>query len=363
MRILHTESSCGWGGQEIRIVSESEGLAEMGYEVIILCDRESSFRARAKLTKVSLVQGNIAKKSILCLFETWRLIREIKPDLIVTHSSTDSWLVAVSLLFTLSPMPVIRCRHVSAPVKDSRLTRWLYQTSSHIVTTSNDIKSHLQTTLGIDQSLITSIPTGVDPGMFAQLNGRSCGRKNLGIDQDSFVILMVATLRSWKGHKFVLSALEATTLDKFDLLVVGDGPQMTSLVSQVERSELLSKVHFLGHQDQVEKYFSVADCFCQPSIKNEGVSQSVLQAFLAKVPVVATAVSGLNQVVDDKTAVVVRPENVLDLKEAFEIVARDPAFIHSKVEQGFNNVSLNYTRDEMLRRIDEIYSSFHRPGS
>ena len=363
MRILHTESSRGWGGQEIRIVSESEGLAEMGYEMIILCDRDSSFGSRAKLTKVSLVQGNIAKKSILCLFEMWRLIRQIKPDLIVTHSSTDSWLVAVSLLFMPNPMPIIRFRHVSAPVKDNWLTRWLYQTSSHIVTTSNDIKSHLQMTLGIDQSLITSIPTGVDPEMFSQIKRSSCIRENLGVDQDSFVILMVATLRSWKGHKFVLSALETIELEKFDLLVIGDGPQMVSLVSQVEESGLLGKVHFLGHQDQVEKYFLVADCFCQPSIKNEGVSQSVLQAFLAKLPVVATSVSGLNQVVDDETAIVVSPENIDDLKEAFELVVRAPVLVRAKVEQGFKKVSVNYTRAEMLSRIDEIYSSFHRPGS
>lgn len=355
MRILHTESSLGWGGQEIRIVSESEGLAALGHQVAIGCDRRSQFQLRGAVSETQLLVGNIARKRFSCLVSMYCLIRRNCPDIIITHSSTDSWLVAVALLFVPFRPKLIRCRHVSAPINKGAATRWLYKRADHIITTSKDIKSEISSRLRIEQARVTSIPTGISPATLITKEKPSDIRAEIGVDESAFIVLMVATLRSWKGHAYVVSALAELQDKNMVLVIVGDGPQMGPLKLQVSELGICELVRFVGHQSCVAKFFKVADCFCQPSIRNEGVSQSILQAFFAKVPVIGTRVSGLAEVVNDKTAIVVEPESALSIAEALKRVNSQEIEVKSRVDEGYELVCDKFSYQTMIDRLKKIY--------
>src|SRR5260221_6106466 len=124
--IVHTESSLGWGGQEISILSEAKALMGRGHEVSLLCPPESRINAEAAAWNVPAVALPIAKKrpaGVKCLLEWFRLNR---CDVVSAHSSTDSWLAALALAVLRRPRPVIRTRHLSAPVPRNAPTRGAY---------------------------------------------------------------------------------------------------------------------------------------------------------------------------------------------------------------------------------------------
>ena len=116
MRIVHTESSLGWGGQEIRILSESQGLARRGHEVSLLCPREARIFDEAPRWGLQPTALPIGRKSLrgFSVLRDW--LKKNPCDVISTHSSTDSWLSALALASLGGPVPMVRTRHISAPV-------------------------------------------------------------------------------------------------------------------------------------------------------------------------------------------------------------------------------------------------------
>ena len=95
MNIVHTEASCGWGGQEIRILEESRGLIERGHAVCVLCPPESRIFEEGPKRGVPTIALPIGRKNLKGLFALRRWLKQNPVDVINTHSSTDSWLIAM----------------------------------------------------------------------------------------------------------------------------------------------------------------------------------------------------------------------------------------------------------------------------
>ncbi|MFL6572267.1 MAG: glycosyltransferase family 4 protein, partial [Burkholderiales bacterium] len=223
MRIAHTEASLGWGGQEIRILSEAKGLIGRGHEVVLLCPAEARIYAEAPAWSVPAVALPIGKKRPKGVSALMRWFRKNRCDLLSTHSSTDSWLGAFALLLMGRPFPMVRTRHISAPVPRNPLSRWLYtRATAQIVTTGELLKKELVERNGYPARRIESVPTGIDPRRFRP-GDRAEARRRLGLPQDATLVGIVATLRSWKGHLFLIDAF-AELPGTLMLVIVGDGP-------------------------------------------------------------------------------------------------------------------------------------------
>ena len=93
MKILHTEASCGWGGQEIRILEEARGLIERGHDVQLVCPPEARIFVEAARFGVPVTALPIARKRPGGVIALRYWLARHRPDVINTHSSTDSWLV------------------------------------------------------------------------------------------------------------------------------------------------------------------------------------------------------------------------------------------------------------------------------
>ena len=251
-----------------------------------------------------------------------RVINEAKPDLIVCHSSTDSWLVTIAKSIWFKHVALVRVRHVRADVRPGLLNRWFYSRASFIVSTSEDIRRHLIACLELDPLFIESVPTGVDIEKFELgdhqlLATASDSQRRLQIGLSDFVLVMVSTLRSWKGHEYVIRAMKS--LPGCRLIIVGDGPQEDNLRKIVLEEGVADRVTFCGFQLDVAPILTMAAVFLQPSLANEGVSQSLLQAGAMGIPVIASNIGGLNEViVHNETGLLVEPKSVTDIVRAVE---------------------------------------------
>ena len=207
LRIVHTESSLGWGGQEIRILSESQGLIRRGHRVTLLCPPQARIHAESANWGVPVVGLPIDRKRPRCLRALIGWLRANRCDVVNTHSSTDSWLAALALAILGHPMPIVRTRHISAPVPRGPLSRWLYmRAAARVITTGEALKRQLVEHNGFDASRIDSVPTGIDAGRFRP-GERKASRARFGLPHDKILVGIAATLRSWKGHVFLIEAM------------------------------------------------------------------------------------------------------------------------------------------------------------
>jgi glycosyltransferase involved in cell wall biosynthesis len=204
MHIVHTESSCGWGGQEIRVLEEAAGMLEHGHQVTLLCPREAPIHAAAARRGVPAAALPIARKGVGGIGAMRAWLARNRSDVLNSHSSTDSWLAALSLL-GLRPRPVlVRTRHISAAVPDNLATRWLYQSATRrIVTTGERLREQLIRDNRFRPESIISVPTGIDLARYAPAD-RAQAKLRLGLDPTQACIGIVATLRSWKGHRYLV---------------------------------------------------------------------------------------------------------------------------------------------------------------
>ncbi len=355
LSIVHTESSLGWGGQEIRILSEAQGLIGRGHEVRLLCPPESRIHAEAAAWNVPAVALPIAKKrpaGVKCLLEWFRLNR---CDVVSAHSSTDSWLAALALAVLGRPCPMIRTRHISAPVPRNALTRWLYtRATSRIVTAGEALKKELVERNGFPAARIESVPTGVDAGRFKP-GERAAARAALGLPADKTLIGIVATLRSWKGHRYLVEAL-AGLPDSVALVIVGDGPQREALEALVDERKLRSRARFAGNQRDVLPWLQGLDVFVLPSYANEGVPQALLQAMLVGLPCVTTYAGSIGELaVHGQTALVVRPQDVQSLRDAIEKLIGNEILKKQLGEAARRHCRERFSYDRMLDRMETIY--------
>jgi len=349
MNIVHTESSLGWGGQELRILSEAQGLSRRGHLLTLLCPPEARIYSEAPRFDLRTVALPLGRK-------TWAGVRALKHwltqnscDVLSTHSSTDSWLSAVAVLG--KRVPIVRTRHISAAVPRNPLSRWLYSRPARIVTAGEALRRELIERNGIAPERIESVPTGADTNRYRP-GDRAAARAQCGLPPEKLLVGIVATLRSWKGHRFLLEALPETAT----LVIVGDGPQREALTARVAELGLKDRVIFAGNQRDVVPWMQALDVFALPSYANEGVPQALVQAMLVGLPCVTTPVGSISELaIDGQTALVVPPRDVPALRAALARLGQDQQ-LRSKLGTAARvHCEATMSVERMLDKMEAVY--------
>lgn len=359
LNIVHTESSCGWGGQEIRILEESRGLIERGHNVTIVCPAEATIFTRARDWGVKTVAVDLREKRWpnFKALRAWLLENRIEIDVLNTHSSTDSWLVALAnLSFGKSKIPVVRTRHISAPVANSFANRWLYgKAAQHIVTTGESLRHELIDGLGLSPDRVQSIFTGINTKRYVP-GDKSAAREKLGLEKNCTWIGIVATLRSWKGHKYLLDSIKELNDPNIRLAIVGDGPQREKLQQRVIEHGMVKQVFFAGNQRDVVPWLQAFDVFVLPSYANEGVSQAVMQAMAVGLPVITTPIGSSGDIIKPgMTGYMVTPKSSKAITQVIRKLVDDPREAARVGEQARTFAVDNCGLERMLTRMEAVF--------
>ena len=360
LRIIHTESSLGWGGQEMRILAEAQGLMRRGHDVKLLCAPQARIHAEAANWGVTALALPVERKRLrgVRALATW--FSQNRCDLVNTHSSTDSWLTSLAMLWLRRPVRVVRTRHISAPVPRGPLSRWLYmRAAARVITTGEALKRQLVEHNGFDASRIDSVPTGIDAGRFRP-GERKASRAKFGLPQDKTLVGIVATLRSWKGHAFLIEAMTRLPA-QVELVIVGDGPQREALEQKIAKLGLRGRVRMQGQQADVLPWLRALDIFVLPSYANEGVPQALVQAMLVELPCVTTNVGGIAELAEhERTALLVAPRDPAALAAAIERLAGNEGLRRELGAAARKHCVEGYSYERMLDRMESIYRNVAR---
>ena len=361
LRILHTESSLGWGGQEIRVLTEARGVARRGHAVTLAAPAEARIAQEASRYGVPTTTLPIARKNMRGLAALRHFLGRERFDVVNTHSSTDSWLAALACATRDAAPPIVRTRHISAPAGRNAATRWLYgRATARIVTTGERLRRQVIEETGVDAARVVSIPTGIDLEKYKP-GDRGTARAALGLPHDLAIVGIVATLRDWKGHHDLLRAV-AKVSPRPLLVVVGDGPQRASLKSLAAELRLGESVRFAGEQADVAPWLHTFDVFCLPSYANEGVPQALMQAMACGLAVVTTDVGSIAEIVTDGvTGVFTAPRDPDALASTLGALLREPSRRASLGARAEAVARERFGEDRMVERMLAVFSEAARP--
>lgn len=354
MKILHTESSIGWGGQEIRILDESAGLIARGHSVAIAAPAEAQIALAAPKRGIPFYPVPIFKRTLRAIRALRQTIKEYNPDVVVTHSSTDSWLTAMTTRFGRA-IPVVRVRHLGAPVRSSPTSRFIYKTvPTLVVGTGSAVCEMLIRNVALDPSRVVSIPTGTDTEKFAPRD-RAQARQGTPFSVTDKVAGIVATLRRGKGVPVLLQAAAREELRDVKLLIVGEGFQLEPLKQEAKELGIADRVHFAGQQEDVTRWLNMMDVFVLPALVDEGVPQAMSQAMSSGLPVVTTASGAITELIrEGETGLFTPRSDPAALAAAIRRVLDDEALAKRLGTAARAHIEAGYTRKKMLDDMEAL---------
>jgi glycosyltransferase involved in cell wall biosynthesis len=179
-------------------------------------------------------------------------------------------------------------------------------------------------------------------------------RRRLNLPAKGVVIGWVGRLIPIKGADVFLRAVRRLTALQLTISVVGDGSERARLEEFVRAEGLSDRVHFHGTVPDAARYISAFDVFVLSS-RSEGIPVTLLEAMAANVPVVATSVGGVPEVVGPAEAILVQPEDHGALAEAIHSVIRDPAAAARRAEAAAHRLHANFGMERWIDAHDRVY--------
>ncbi|ADK84086.1 glycosyl transferase group 1 [Desulfarculus baarsii DSM 2075] len=357
LRIIHTEWSNGWGGQEIRVLSECLGMAGRGHWVGLAGCPEGKLGQRAREAGLAFfplaMAGPWDARAMLGL---GRLLAAQRVDVLHTHSSVDSWVGG--LVARLRGVVCLRTRHLSVPVNTNPLNV-VYRLPQAVITTGESIRRHLIDDYGLAAERVVSIPTGVDTARFAPRPPEAALAAELGLDLARPVVAIVAVLRSWKRHDLfcqMAASLKGSRPD-VQFLIVGDGPGWQRVNGYLDDMGLRGAVIMTGHRADVERILPLCTVCVLCSDAAEGVPQAVLQQMAAERAVAASDAGDVGQVViDGQTGLLYPAGDLAALERAVGRLLGDAELRQRLGRAGRQLVQQRHSMERMLDQTEAIYA-------
>jgi glycosyltransferase involved in cell wall biosynthesis len=361
-KIVHSEASLGWGGQEIRVLSEALAMRARGHRVWMAAQPESVIWGKAG--EAGLPRLAFSEKSLRFPDGILRLagaFRREGIDVVNTHSSKDGWIAGLAARLAGVPC-LIRSRHIEVDYP----SRWRSRIAFHhlpdlVLTTSGRITERLVAELGLDPGRVRCIPTGIDLERFAPGRGEAL-RASWGWTPETVGMGMISVIRSWKGHAYFVQAAGevARELPQVRFIIAGSGPGESRLPALVAEAGLEGRVHVLGHREDVPELLRALDVVVLPSTAHEGIPQILLQAQAVGRAAVGTWVGGIPEVIEDGVnGLLVPPADSAALASALRRLATD-GVLRERMARAAGERRERWSLERMCDAVEEAVASVMR---
>ncbi len=295
-KILHIETGMHLYGGAKQVYYLLKGLKQEGFgENVLVCARGSEVYDECKgVCKIysPKISGDL---DLSFLFKLIKIIKKEHPDILHIHSrrGADIWgLIGAKLTNT----KCIITRRVDNP-ENKLIARIKYSLFDEIVSISNGIKMVLSSE-GINKGKIRVIPSAVDFDFYNKVCDKDWFSKEFNISPGWAKIGMIAQFIPRKGHRFLVEAVPEI-LKKHPntlFLLLGKGPLIGEIKGLIEKNNIRKNIKLLGFRNDIEKILPCLDILVHPAFM-EGLGVSLIQASAAGVPIVASSVGGIPEVV------------------------------------------------------------------
>jgi teichuronic acid biosynthesis glycosyltransferase TuaC len=287
-----------------------------------------------------------------------------KPDLIHAHFSYPDGFGMIGLAkrwnipLVISALGTIERKVAYEGSYTSRQIIEAMNFADRILSVSEDLKLHI-VNLGINENKVIVVPNGVDIEKFKPLK-KNNARNLLNLPVDKKIVLFVGSLRSIKGVDYLIEAAKDFVNTNAELYIVGrDDGLKRSLVKMVQELKITDFVKFIGpvnHED-IPLWISASDILVLPSL-SEGRPNVVLEAFACEVPVVATDVGGIPELmINGEMGYLVPAKNSLELSKKVNKLLEDENLREKMGKLGRKSIiQRGLTWEAHAKKTVDIYS-------
>lgn len=231
------------------------------------------------------------------------------------------------------------------------------------VVPSHSLKNWAIRQARIPSDRIVVIPNGIDASRFEGIDIDAGNiRAMLNIGDDAYVVVTVGRLVIEKDHKVLIEAAVDLVKEYEELLIliVGDGYKGDDLREYAKMKGVEDKVQFLGSRTDVPEILKCSNVYVQTSIY-ESFCMSVLEALLSKLPVVATNVGGISEIIEDKKhGILFEPGNKSQLVSAIRYLKENPQYAKDMAYMGYQHAVREYSIDSVTSEYNKLFESLIR---
>lgn len=355
MKILQITPTLCMGGAETMCENLTNNLIKLGQEVVVisLYDRKTPISERLESNGVKI--HYLGKKKGLdfsMISKLKKIMKAEKPDVVHSHNNSMQYVVFAAMLAKIKnrvhTVHSVAQRELGTLAK--KLAKHYYKRHKLVpVALSENIKNTVIDVYGLPENKIHVVLNGVD---FSR-----CTPKNDYSAKDNFTVLHIGRFADVKNHPMLLSAFKSfhEVAPNSRLRLIGDGEGRAECERFVEENGLTECVEFLGIQSNVYGFLHDADIFTLPS-KYEGIPMTLIEAMGTALPIVATNVGGIpDMLVNEESALLVDADEK-QLCDAFIKLYSDSA-LRERLGESALEASKRFSAEEMARKYIEVYRS------
>lgn len=360
IHIQHVILSLQPGGLENGVVNVVNGLDPRRFRSSICCLKQAGeFANRIRQEHVQIHEmGLTGGNDYVLPLKLARLFRQTRTDIVHTRNP-EAFFYGFLGARLAGVGAVIHSEHGrTLPDKLHRmlLQRLFIRFTDRVFAVSEQLKRDLVIHVGMPAPRIDVIYNGVNPDKFHGAD-RPAIRRELGVRDSDIVIGSVGRLAPVKNYGLLLQAVPGLLVSHdVTVMFVGDGPERPILEALADSLQIRQRVRFLGHRNDVRDLLAAMDIFVLPS-HSEGMSNTLLEAMAASVPVVASAVGGNTEIVRDQQDGLIFPAGNLErLRVCLALLCNDSAYRQHLGQSGYARVVQAFSIQAMIARYEELYN-------
>jgi glycosyltransferase involved in cell wall biosynthesis len=285
-------------------------------------------------------------------------LQQVQPTIVHTFLLTASLYGRLAAI--LARIPIVIGTEVNIYERKRRhhaiAERLLMAGTDRVIVSAASVRDFYIAQVHADPAKVDVIYNAVDFAQTETTSSREEMRAALGLPANARVAGVIARLTEQKGHRFLFDALATTpALADLHVLLIGGGDLHNDLVRRAESLGLSQRVHFLGPRRDLGNLLGAMDVFVMPSLW-EGLPLSLVLAMGAGVPVVATAVAGIPEVVEDgRTGLLVPPGDAAALGAALARVVTDGPLRDRMARDAKASVLPRFGIDKYVASVADLY--------
>jgi glycosyltransferase involved in cell wall biosynthesis len=304
----------------------------------------------------------------------WRCVRQLRRvlateaiQIVHAHQYTPFAYSLAARFFGRRPSVLFTEHGRFHPDHPSLKRRWfnnlLARSPDRFVAVGGSVRQALIDNEGLAPERIQVVYNGIN--LTPPANGsfeRQAVRHELGAADDDFVVLQIARLDPIKDHRTAIRALArvANRNPRIRLVIVGDGAEKAAIEREISSRSLGNRIVMLGQRNDVPRLLTSADAFLLTSV-SEGIPITIIEAMSAGVPVVATAVGGMPELITDRVSgLLAQPGDVDAIADALDRLAGDANLRKGLASRAKLDAKNCFSEQRMIRDYDRIYQEMLR---
>ncbi len=373
-RVVITNSARRWIGEAAHVLALAEGLAAEGVEVTLIVRRGHELERRARDAGLRVHALRFGSRfspwgDLFDIFRLRRIIRAARAQVVHCHRGKDHWCAAMALLGMRRRPALFRTRHVVTPMRGHHFNQWLMHRATDLtIAVSEAARRSLSPIFGEENLIHTPvIGAAVDLERFhPKRRSATVRREMFGVGDDEMVVGLVGRIQRVKGQGVFIDAAKrlAERGVKAKFVIAGaerSEGRMDRLRDRVASLGLADRFVFLGEVDEVADLIAALDVGVVASLGSEGSSRVALEIMASEVPIVATRVGALPEIIRDGTSgVLCAPGDVEALADGIELLLRADDLRVEFADAARRHVEQWHSPDLWLGTIQRLYDKMIR---